>query len=1380
MIEKNRINGKKQVSLIVAILMMASVFAGICSVPTAVADRNDPEIVDGLVDVPPAVTWQDIQNAWFEQDGDKLLVGMGILFFPHAHLGNTTEEYEVAFTPGPYYASVLSRTDSWHLSVVAVCSHPRPIGFEWSFRLIERDDDTKEVVAIDELEGEMLVVIHQLTWKVPLSTIGNPQAGDQLTKTFARTWIYPEGLAGSLTGVNPGLVGKLIADRAPNEGYGADFTFPEQNNPPYVPSNPNPLHEAVNVDPVDVTLTWDGGDPDAGDTVNYDIYFGEWQPAGKPVANITAPAGTIGLSYNIGAFKEGMTYCWKIIATDDHGAVTEGPKWTFTTSGGEPCPDLPDGYGNRWAVLIGQADENDNGKYDSASTTQVGGAELVSGLYDVWDLYHYLRDYCGYADGDPDNLGVDHIQVLAQDFPDDSHMSGDALNDVPRWHVTPIKDAKGREGDMLYALWNVSQWAEPGDEVFIYFAGHGNSGHDQPFTDPTLNVSGNPTDIPMSELPDAGTGSYIGMYGGGPDPKSYAPPTDPNYDYAHNVGDGLIYMGGFQTILTDLTEKAPNTVVFIDSCHAGSYAGMGVDGGFGEKGALLPQLEGMASFNAEITEGLTADNRIVMSASNDETFSLGSNSGGSVFTSKWLEVMYTNMGETDPYLPEYTNGDTVRDGRTSVEEGFWKAWWRQQTSTVVAPLLSEQQLPKMSDEIGGELVINRQKVVYPLLCAGSGPAPATDDWPMQLYFHGDFEGTISGSGDVDETVGGVSVEASGVSDTYYSIFPSTLGAQQVGTPEDGGFPPMTNYIDDLFPTKTVPATYTGSSPGEPLLPVEFSGTFERNLTLGRVGEMTHMYVHQQGVSGYLHIDLYSNNRLIASLDDSGAYMATPGVPQDSMRLDFVLGYDRILDYDDVWMEENVLLEEISELGLGYGDDLVVDNLTVVITSGFIDAGSAYTFYYDTPQFPMRFALGVDAGYTDKPAVPAGVEKEIMNFYLHGDSLPLGDVMVGTPQIAEKTLPAEQWMSEEPPANTLPATYTAALGSPASFPARLSPPEPAKPNLALGKIGEKTPLYLHLQHETDPTLPLGVIKFLIPVTIEVTTIVDGNEYVIARLVDEVKENLGGEAYAINEWEFDVVMGYDRTFEWFDEDGDGFVDYYEESLVPTKDAERAGLADGTSLIVDDFTIKVSMDESEVFTLVYDSPEFPARYELSNGGYTDEPTTHIPPPPASTPNNLYLHRDMTMDGVFPTNLDPAVMPPLECSNFTYTLETDLVLNAVGDAESRDPDDPANETKIYSHPYALECNLYWVATAEFWGVAWPFTVTVYDEDVPFARLVFYEFEEQYLDLAELQIPFIDDIDAYTLSAGHTITLEVCDMIPTAVILYDSALMPSELVLYT
>jgi len=96
------------------------------------------------------------------------------------------------------------------------------------------------------------------------------------------------------------------------------------NNPPNMPSNPSPSNHATGVS-VNTDLSWTGGDPDAGDTVTYDVYFGT---SSTPPLVSNGQSGTM---YDPGTLAYNTKYYWKVIATDNHAALTTGPIWDFTT-----------------------------------------------------------------------------------------------------------------------------------------------------------------------------------------------------------------------------------------------------------------------------------------------------------------------------------------------------------------------------------------------------------------------------------------------------------------------------------------------------------------------------------------------------------------------------------------------------------------------------------------------------------------------------------------------------------------------------------------------------------------------------------------------------------------------------------------------------------------------------------------------------------------------------------------------------------------------------------------------------------------------------------------------------------------------------------------
>jgi hypothetical protein len=118
-----------------------------------------------------------------------------------------------------------------------------------------------------------------------------------------------------------------------------DVTYPflswMSNNPPNPPSNPSPANHATNVS-INVDVSWTGGDPDTGDTVTYDVYFGTSATPSFRETIGPYPATQSLIIYDPGALVDGATYYWKVVAKDNHGITREGPVWEFTV--GSPGP----------------------------------------------------------------------------------------------------------------------------------------------------------------------------------------------------------------------------------------------------------------------------------------------------------------------------------------------------------------------------------------------------------------------------------------------------------------------------------------------------------------------------------------------------------------------------------------------------------------------------------------------------------------------------------------------------------------------------------------------------------------------------------------------------------------------------------------------------------------------------------------------------------------------------------------------------------------------------------------------------------------------------------------------------------------------------------
>lgn len=115
----------------------------------------------------------------------------------------------------------------------------------------------------------------------------------------------------------------------------APITPAPTNHAPNIPSNPSPANHATNVS--SLTLSWSGGDPDQGDSVVYDVYYGTNSP--PPLVS----RHQLGTTYNPGLvpLPIGTKCYWKIIAIDNHGALTGGPLWDFTTAIASAVPPPP-------------------------------------------------------------------------------------------------------------------------------------------------------------------------------------------------------------------------------------------------------------------------------------------------------------------------------------------------------------------------------------------------------------------------------------------------------------------------------------------------------------------------------------------------------------------------------------------------------------------------------------------------------------------------------------------------------------------------------------------------------------------------------------------------------------------------------------------------------------------------------------------------------------------------------------------------------------------------------------------------------------------------------------------------------------------------------
>ena len=82
------------------------------------------------------------------------------------------------------------------------------------------------------------------------------------------------------------LIGLLVLSSTMTITISAETTTILLNDPPYEPSDPNPEDGAIDIG-INTHLRWTGGDPDQGDKVTYDVYFGTTQTPLLVIQNLS-------------------------------------------------------------------------------------------------------------------------------------------------------------------------------------------------------------------------------------------------------------------------------------------------------------------------------------------------------------------------------------------------------------------------------------------------------------------------------------------------------------------------------------------------------------------------------------------------------------------------------------------------------------------------------------------------------------------------------------------------------------------------------------------------------------------------------------------------------------------------------------------------------------------------------------------------------------------------------------------------------------------------------------------------------------------------------------------------------------------------------------
>ncbi len=103
---------------------------------------------------------------------------------------------------------------------------------------------------------------------------------------------------------------------------------------PYIPSNPNPLDDSIDVD-VNADLSWNCFNPDE-DPLTFDVYF----EADDPSPDVLVSENQEEMTYDPGKMNYSTQYYWQIVSWNIYGESTSGPIWSFTTEANVP-PDSP-------------------------------------------------------------------------------------------------------------------------------------------------------------------------------------------------------------------------------------------------------------------------------------------------------------------------------------------------------------------------------------------------------------------------------------------------------------------------------------------------------------------------------------------------------------------------------------------------------------------------------------------------------------------------------------------------------------------------------------------------------------------------------------------------------------------------------------------------------------------------------------------------------------------------------------------------------------------------------------------------------------------------------------------------------------------------------
>ena len=214
--------------------------------------------------------------------------------------------------------------------------------------------------------------------------------------------------------------------------WSPSITVVMDNRPPDTPHDPSPVNGSNDVDS-GTTLTWMGDDPDEGDVVLYDIYFGNKISPSKIVSNQSS-------TFFNPSLNSDTNYYWKIVSWDGYDESTSGPLWSFATGSFD-------------------GDDDDSGGGDDDYIPPVNQPPVAdASASDTFGFVGSLLTFNGSLSSDPDG----YITSWSWDFGDGVTKSGEVTTHDYSENGTylvrlAVKDNNGgADNDTIYVVIGVA------------------------------------------------------------------------------------------------------------------------------------------------------------------------------------------------------------------------------------------------------------------------------------------------------------------------------------------------------------------------------------------------------------------------------------------------------------------------------------------------------------------------------------------------------------------------------------------------------------------------------------------------------------------------------------------------------------------------------------------------------------------------------------------------------------------------------------------------------------------------------------------------------------------------------------------------------------